>query len=156
MSEFNPELVPNYDLESEFKPYPTINAGIYTANVTEVKHNAKDNTIDWKFVLVENGGYCSDDETPVDGRPVVYRNWLPSAGDENVLTSSGKMTKRQAKINMLVDFAKKSGFDMNFNALNEALSSGSWIGTTVKLAIGQREYNGKIFDDVKNVHKIEG
>lgn len=147
-----PEISTDFNVEDEFKPEPLIPTGSYRAKATKIIFDGEQQAIVWTFCLNDNGGFMSDGETPIDGATIQYRNWLPRAGDENTLTSNGRSTKRQSKINMLKRFADEVGIDMTTpTAIINALSNQEWIGIEVELEINSREYEGKIFNDCKRV-----
>ena len=94
----------------------------------------------------------SDGNTGVDGATVQYRNWLPRPGDENELTSNGRSTKRQSKINMLQQFSNNLGINMSTpEKIITAMAEQEWIGLEADLVISTREWDGKFFNDVKKV-----
>jgi hypothetical protein len=94
----------------------------------------------------------SDNETPVNGNVVFYKNWFPKAGDESIRTKTGKMTKRQAKINMIQDFQKKMRINMNSpEAIMEGVSNAEWIGLEVIAVVEVREYEGRLSNQVKEL-----
>jgi hypothetical protein len=139
-----------FDLDAEYKAPPLIPQGTYTANVVDTVWDGEAQTIEWAFTLVDNGGVLSDGTTPVDGVMLSAKNWLPKAGDENELTKSGKMTKRQAKINMLFDFLRDMKCPEKTSVeINRALSNKEWIGKRAKLQVGVRTYEGRLFNEVK-------
>ena len=140
----------DFDLESEYKAPPLVPQGIYSANVIDTVFNAEDQTIVWTYTLVDNGGVMSDGDTSVDGVQMSSKNWLPKAGDENELTKNGKQAKRQAKINMLSEFFKDMKCPEKTAAeINKALTNKDWVGKRVKLTVGIRTYEGRLFNEVK-------
>lgn len=146
------EVESDFNVEDEYKPTPLVPVGTYHANVLNVGFNAEEQTIVWTICLEGNGGVMSDGETELDGVQLTYKNWLPKIGDENILTKSGKSTKRQAKINMLADFAKSMKIDMNTSAvIRDALLNGEWIGLSVSAQVGIREYEGRVYNEVKKL-----
>lgn len=142
----------DFNLEEDVKTDPLVPMGNYHASVTNVVFDPEKVTINWTFVLSDNGGIMSDGETPIDGATLIYRNWLPVAGDENTPTKNGRSTKRQAKINMLADFAKSLGVDLSTpGVITENLANGTYIGVEADLKISIREYQGRTFNDIKSV-----
>ena len=142
----------DFDANAEFKPTPLIPRGVYRGSSTGVKFDPETQSIIWTFCLNNNGGLMSDGETSVDGVTIEYKNWLPMIGDENELTSSGKSTKRQAKINMLKEFGDRMKIKIGTKEeIVQGLTSGEWIGLSVIMTIGTREYQGRIFNDLKDV-----
>ncbi|MBE9592753.1 MAG: hypothetical protein IMF19_04665 [Proteobacteria bacterium] len=139
----------DFDIEEEFTPIPLIAEGFYNAAITDVKFNSEDKTIDWSATLNNNGGVMSDGETPIDGSVHTYRNWLPKPGDETERTKKGTQTKRQAKINMMHDFAEGMKVTMSTpRQILEAIANSDWIGMEVQVKMGIRTWEGRIFNNV--------
>lgn len=142
----------DFSVDSEYKAEPLVPQGTYNGNVTNVAFNGEKQSINWKIALAGNDGFMSDGETPIDGAVLVYNNWLPKAGDENEMTSNGRMTKRQSKINMLKRFADGLGVDMNSpRAIAEHIQNGDWIGLEVTVKVVITEYEGQVRNEVKQV-----
>jgi len=145
----------DFNAEDEYKPMPLVPTGLYFANVTEVRIDEENQAIVWIFTFVDNGGLMSDGQTEIDGSIISMKNWLPKAGDENELTSSGKQTKRQAKINMLKQFADNMGVNMNTPAaIIEAIANQEWIGLRAKLQVTVRDYEGRVYNDVRSAKAV--
>lgn len=143
-----------YNLDEEYKPDPLIPQGNYLGSVTAVGHKAESYCITWSITLADNGGLMSDGQTPIDGGRVFARNWLPKPSDENEMTSDGRKTKRQSKINMLKDFAAALEVDMNTPAMvNESIANGDWVGIPVTVAVGISEYQGRTRNEVGKVER---
>ena len=142
----------DFDVEEEFAPTPLIAAGFYNAAVTEVKFNSEDKTIDWVFTLNNNGGVMSDGETPIDGSAHTYRNWLPKPGDEVEMTKKGNQTKRQAKINMMHDFAESMKITMsNPRQILESIANSDWIGQDAQVKMEVRTWDNRTFNNIARV-----
>lgn len=154
MTEANLDM--DFNLEEEYVVDPLIPNGTYHGSVTDVSYDSEKLCIVWQFTLSENGGEMNDGETPIDGAKVYARNWLPKPGDEDVLTPSGKSSKRQAKINMLSDFAKNMNIDMNTPAeIMTGINDAEWVGIEVSVTLDIREYEGKFSNDVRKVLAVE-
>jgi hypothetical protein len=146
------EGVDDFDVEEDYQPTPLIAEGYYNAAVTNVKFNSEDKTIDWSFTLNNNGGVMSDGETPIDGSVHMYRNWLPKPGDEEEMTKKGTQTKRQAKINMLHDFAEVMKITMTTpKQILEAIANSDWIGIEAQAKIEIRTWQGRTFNNIARV-----
>jgi hypothetical protein len=141
--------IDDFDIEEDFQPTPLIAEGYYNGAVTSVQFNSEDKTLDWSFTLSENGGVMSDGETPIDGAVLQYRNWLPKPGDENEMTKKGTQTKRQAKINMLHDFAEAMKITMTTpKQILEAIANSDWIGIESQVKVEIRTWQGRTFNGV--------
>ena len=144
----------DFDVESEYKPTPLIPKGIYEGYVTSVKYNPTDQTIDWVITLEGNDSDLTmlDNETPVNGATLGYRNFLPKPGDELEKTKTGRQTKRQAKINMMKDFADNMGVEMkNPTQILESISNADWIGLRARVTVGYRMWEGRTFNNIDKI-----
>lgn len=145
--------VEDFNTETDYKPIPLIPKGKYRGNVTKVIYNPETVTIEWTVTLAGNEErVMMDGESPVDGATLGYKNWLPKPGDENEMTSTGRQTKRQAKINMLADFGKELGIDVSTpKAILSAISNAEWIGLAVIAEVGFRTWESRTFNDLKRL-----
>ena len=81
----------DFNVEDEFKAAPLVPSGKYEGNVTGVKFDPTAMALVWEVTLIaDNDVMMSDNETPVTGNVMYYRNWLPKAGDENIRTKTGR------------------------------------------------------------------
>ena len=144
----------DFNVNDEYKAEPLIPKGSYNAVCTGVIFKPGKFCIEWDFCLHDNGGVMSDGETPVDGGHAIFRNWLPKPGDETEMTKSGKNTKRQSKINMLMDFQNALGVDMSTPAkITTALNEQHWIGVEATVDIDISEWQGRFRNDVNRCNK---
>lgn len=143
----------SFNAEEEYKIPPLIPVGTYEGYVTKVEFSPADNSLVWEVTLkAEQDVLMSDNETPVNGVTQVYKNWFPKAGDEEKRTGSGKMTKRQAKINMIKDFQDKMRINMNTpEDIIEGVTNSEWIGIEVMVTIEIREYQGRFSNQIKSM-----
>jgi hypothetical protein len=146
----------DFDVEDEFKVPPLIPAGSYEGYVTNVHFDGGDNALVWDVTLrADSDVLMSDNEMPVNGNVMLYKNWFPKAGDEAIRTKTGKMTKRQAKINMIQDFSKKMRINMNSpEAIVEAVGNAEWIGLEVLVTVEVREWEGRLSNQIKDIKAI--
>lgn len=143
------EGVDDFDVEEDYQPIPLIAESYCNGAVTDVKFNGEDKTIDWSVTLNNNGGFMSDGETPIDGSVHMYRNWLPKPGDEVERTKKGTQTKRQAKINMLHDFAEGMKITMSTpKQILEAIANSDWIGISIQAKMEIRTWEGRTFNNL--------
>jgi len=144
----------DFDVTDEYKPDPLIPKGTYHGVATGIKFIPDKYCIAWDFCLHDNGGMMNDGDTPIDGAHVIFRNWLPKPGDETEMTKTGKSTKRQSKINMLMDFQNTLEVDMSTPIkIATALGEQIWIGTEADLDVDISEYLGRFRNDVNRVNK---
>jgi hypothetical protein len=142
-----------FNLEEEFKVSPLVPNGSYEGNITDVHFDVDANAIVWEVTLIADMDvFMSDNETPVNGNVLYYRNWLPKAGDESTRTKNGKMTKRQAKINMMTEFQKKMRIDMNTpQAILDGVNNREWVGIPVIATVEVREYEQRLSNQIKDM-----
>lgn len=140
----------DFNVEDEYKIPPLVPGGRYEGFTTNVTFSAADNAIVWDVTLhADDDVMMSDNETPVDGVVLLYKNWFPKKGDDLVRTKTGKMTKRQAKINMIQEFSKKMKIDMSEpEKIREALMNAEWIGLSVIAAVEIREYQTRLSNQI--------
>lgn len=145
-------LETDFSLEDEYKPDPLAPQGTYKGHVTQVSFDQKNQAILWYATLQGNSGVMSDGATPIDGQRFVFQNWLPRIGDENIPTPSGRTNKRQAKINMLKQFADAMQINMGTPAaVAEAISTGLWLGIPVIVKLGVETYEGRTRNKIERM-----
>jgi hypothetical protein len=140
----------DFNLDTDVVEEPLIPNGNYSANVTAVTLDTEKHAIVWKLVLQGNeGSVMADGETEVDGAVVFFRNWLPKPGDDAEMTSSGKMTKRQSKLNQLAKFTKAMNLDVVTMAdIVRCIDEAEWIGKEVIASVAIREWQGSFSNEV--------
>ncbi len=144
MTDEQAQINTDFDLESEYKEDPLIPQANYLGSITGVTYNPENYGLTFIVTLADNGGYMSDGETPIDGGRVFKSVWFPRPGDESTMTSDGKKTKRQSKINMLTEFARVMDLEMNTKEqLQTAMANGDWIGIAVVVSVEISEYQGR-------------
>jgi len=156
MTELEPQegahIETDFSLEDEYKPDPLAPQGNYLGSVAGVTFEMANQAIAWRVVLADNGGVMSDGETPIDGQAFTYRNWLPRIGDENKMTASGRSTKRQAKINMMKQFADSMQINMDSpTQIMAFIESGDWVGIDVVVSLSMEEYQGRTRNSVSSM-----
>ena len=149
---FGDDIMSDFNTDEEYKPAPLVPNGKYKGNIIGVEFNGKDQTIDWKVTLDNNGGLMNDGESPIDGNQLDFRNWLPIPGDEAKPTKKGNQSTRQAKINMLTRFAQDMKIDMSTpKKIMNSIMNSEWIGLAVNVEVEIREWNGAFFNGIKNM-----
>ncbi len=146
------EGVDDFNVEEDFQPTPLIAEGYYNAAVTDVKFDSTAKAIVWSFTFNNNGGVMSDGETPIDGATLDHRNWLPRPGDDVERTKSGRQTKRQAKINMLHDFAEAMNINITTpRQILESIANSDWIGLEAQVKVEIRTWEGRPLNGIAKV-----
>ena len=146
----------DFNVQDEFKPDPLCPAGTYKGHVIQVHFDAEGQCIVWTVALQGNSGVMSDGATPIDGQRFQYRNWMPRPGDENTMTPKGRSTKRQAKINMLKQFA--DGMKVNMNGKQEiiqGITEGLWLGIPVFCKLSLETYEGRTRNNIDRMTRDE-
>lgn len=144
----------DFNLSDEYKPEPLCPGGNYRANITSVSLDMAKSKLVFKVTLEDNGSYLSDGETPLGGLVLPFNVWLPKKGDEKELTSDGRQTKRQSKINMMTRTQDDLGINMNsMAAINQAVIESEWIGLPVIASVGLDEYQGRVRNQISRLVK---
>jgi hypothetical protein len=153
-SEFSFET--DFNAAEEYKVPPLVPNGSYEGYVTDVRPKPEEQSLEWQITLrADSDVLMSDNETPVNGNVLYYKNWFPRKGDEDIRTKTGKMSKRQAKINMMQDFQKKMRVNINTPAdIMEGLQTAAWIGLEVVVTVEIREYEGRLSNQIRDIAAI--
>jgi hypothetical protein len=147
---YNPDS--DFSFSDEAKDIPLIPNGTYHGNVTSVTHDTEKKCFSWKVTLVNNGGFCTDDETAIDGASLTANWWLPKPGDESEMESSGRITKRQGKINRIQQSLKKMKITQDSIAeLDTAIDNAEFLGMEVLVKLAAKEYNSVISNEIKDM-----
>jgi len=143
----------DFNTDEDYKESPLVPDGTYHANVVAVQFNAEKYRIDWTVTLVDNGGVMTDGETEIDGTQHKFTIWLPKPGDENELTASGKMTKRQSKINSFARFVKDMKLqEKTVSAMVQCIDEADYLGVDVDCTLQTREFpEGNFFNQIQNM-----
>jgi hypothetical protein len=144
----------DFNVDDEYKPDPLVPKATYHGVVTKISFNSEQFCIIWDICLHDNDGFMNDQETPIDGSHVWFRNWLPKPGDEKKPTKSGRNNKRQSKINMLKAFSEEFEIDMSTpQKIATSLDEAEWIGIELDADIEIDEYQGRFRNTVNRVRK---
>ena len=148
------QIESDFSVSDEFKPDPLAPVGTYRGHVIQVGFDAAGQCIVWTVALQGNTGTMSDGATPIDGQRFQYRNWLPRPGDESTMTPKGRSTKRQAKINMLKQFADAMEINMNGkNEIIQGITEGLWLGIPVVCKLTLDTYEGRTRNNIDRMSR---
>jgi len=148
------QIESDFNIQDEYRPDPLAPPGTYQGNVIQVGFDPQGQAIVWTVALQGNHGSMSDGETEINGQHFQYRNWLPRAGDENIMTPKGRSTKRQAKINMLKQFADEMQVSMNSKEeIVEGISEGLWLGIPVFVKLTIETYEGRTRNNINRMSR---
>ena len=152
MAEYEADFNVNEDASEE----PLVPDGNYNGSITKAAFYEEGNNLKFYITLADNGGECTDGETPVDGATIPYTIWFPKAGDKDEKTASGRQTKFQWKVNNIKKVAEALGISMNTPAeIMESLANSEWIGIEVTCKVGTNEYLGNITNQIDNAAVVE-
>jgi hypothetical protein len=143
----------DFNLDDEAINEPLIPNDVYNGTITAVSIDPEKAALNWTVTFNNNdGAVMNDEETPVDGTSLVFTNWFPRPGDENLRTTNGKMTKRQSKINQIKRFAEEFGVNLNTpQEIAESIANSEWVGKEVIATVSSREYNGQVSNEIKRL-----
>lgn len=151
MSEFEA----NFNIEEDATEEPLVPDGTYNGSITNVKFYPEGQNLKFYITLADNGGTCTDGETPVDGATVPLTVWFPKAGDQDEMTASGRQSKHQWKVNNIKKVATRLGIQMNTpDQIMEAINNSEWVGIEVSCKVSTNEYNGNINNQVDSAEAI--
>jgi hypothetical protein len=151
MSEFEA----NFNVDEEAMDEPLVPDGTYNGSITNVKFYPEGQNLKFYITLSDNGGTCTDGETPVDGATIPLTVWFPRAGDKDEQTKSGRQSKHQWKVNNIKKVASKLGITMNTpDQIMDAIANSEWVGIEVSCKISVNEYEGNINNQVDSAEAI--
>jgi len=150
MTDENTAVEADFDLEDDYKPAPLIPTGTFSGAITGVTFEGVQ--LSFMITLNNTNSLMNDGETSVDGRVLPYNVWFPKAGDDQVLTKSGTMSKRQWKINNAKKVADILEINLNTRTtIKEAIQNGEWIGIPVNAKVDVKEYKGEISNEINDI-----
>jgi hypothetical protein len=143
----------SFDLDTDTIATPVIPQGNYRGAITSVILDTEKQSINFDVVFSGNDGcYYSDGETAVDGSKLIYKIWLPRAEDKDTLTTNGRQTKWQWKVNNLAKVSTSLRLNMKTPAaIAEAINNGDWIGTDIIAAVKLSEWNGELRNEINSL-----
>jgi len=151
MSEFEAD----FNVDEEAMDEPLVPDGTYNGSVTSVKFYPEGQNIKFYITLADNGGMCTDGETPVDGAIMPLTVWLPRSGDKDEMTKSGRQTKYQWKVNNMKKVANKLGISLNTpDQIMDAINNSEWVGIEVSCKVSTNEYEGNITNQVDSAEAL--
>jgi hypothetical protein len=146
----------NFDVEDDAVEEPLIPNGDYQGMVTDVTLDLEGAMIVWDVVITcDPEMLASDLETPINGMTVQYRNFLPKVGDENEMAKNGKVTKKQSKINMLMDFAKKMDIKLgSMKNIQQSIENKAWAGLEVLVKVYAETFEDRTRNKIKTMKRL--
>lgn len=144
-----------FDLNSEYVQDPLIPDGTYKGTITKVELKTDAGTLEFTVLLQGNEGiYCVDGVTPVDGKTSRYTVWLPVKGDELIKSQFSSLTKRQDKIRSIKKFSEKMKINMGTDKeIKQSIDSQEWLFVPVIASIKSRPYEGVLYNQVKKMER---
>jgi hypothetical protein len=150
--------IADFNLDEEYQETPLYPNGEYNGTITNVSMNTKETSMDFTVHLNNNGGFLSDGTTMIDGTTLTYYVFIPQEEDKNRMTSSGRQTSYQWKVNSMKKFFAKNfpNVPMSTKADMDA-ALGSRIlctGVNVRATVVDEEYNGVVSSKVKDLKVV--
>lgn len=161
MPEFDglpPELrssIEPFDVTKEFVPDPLVADGIYKGLIVKVELVSEGGMLNFTVQLQGNEGiYCTDKITPVDGKQSKFTLWLPRKGDEVTPSQFSALTVRQDRIRGIKKFSDKMKIDIGQEKdIKEAIEDKRWMSIPVLATIKSRLYEGEIYNQIKKMER---
>ena len=144
----------DFDIENDAVDEPLIPNGPYAGAITSAKFNEEIQLLEIFTTFAGNGGVMNDGETEIDGAVLPLKVWYPKPGDEDLMTASGKQTKKQWKINNIKKVSVALGINLNPATLLEEIESGEWIGIEVQAKVEINEYEGNTNNQINSLKRI--
>jgi len=149
------EFEADFNIDEDATEEPLVPDGTYNGSITNVKFYPEGQNMKFYITLADNGGTCTDGETPVDGATIPLTVWFPREGDKDLQTASGRQSKFQWKVNNIKKVAKKLGIEMRTpDQIAEAIANSEWIGLEVSCKISTNEYEGNFSNQVDSAEAI--
>lgn len=160
MAEFDvsPEMnlnIESFDINSEYVQDPLIPDGTFKGIVTKVELKPDTGITEFTIQLQGNEGiFCVDGVTPVDGKTSKYTVWLPVKGDELIKSQFSALTKRQDKIRSIKKFSEKMKINIGTEKdIKQAIESQEWLSIPVIVSIKSRPYEGVLYNQIKKMER---
>lgn len=153
-SELKSKIEP-FDVSKEFVPDPLVPDGTYRGIIVNVELTSESRMLNFKVQLQGNEGiYCTDKATPVDGKQSKYTVWLPVKGDEFIPSQFSALTVRQDRIRGIKKFADKMKIEIGKEQdIKEAIEDKRWMSIPVVVTIKSRVYEGEIYNQIKKMER---
>jgi len=145
----------DFDLENDATEEPLVPDGNYRGAITKVAFYEEAQNLKFYITLSDNGGECTDGQTPIDGAVIPYNVWFPRSGDKDEMTASGRQSKWQWKVNNIKKVAEALGINMqNTEAISQGIADSEWVGIEVTVKVGTNEYNNQISNQAESVEAV--
>lgn len=144
-----------FDINTEYVQDPLVPDGAYKGLVTKVELKPDMGTLDFTVQLQGNEGiFCVDGITPVDGKTSKFTLWLPIKGDELVKSQFSALTKRQDKIRSIKKFVEKMKISIGSDIdIKSAIENQTWLSIPVIASIKSRPYEGVLYNQIKKMER---
>lgn len=145
----------SFDINSEYVADPLIPDGTFKGLTTKVELKPDAGTLEFTVQLIGNEGlYCVDGITSIDGKTSKYTLWLPVKGDELVKSQFSALTKRQDKIRSIKKFSEKMKINIGTEKdIKQAIEFQEWLSIPVIVSIKSRPYEGVLYNQIKKMER---
>lgn len=144
-----------FDISKEYVPDPLVPDGVYRGIVVKVELESEGGMLNFTVQLQGNEGiFCTDKLTPVDGKQSKFTLWLPREGDSLVHSKYSALTVRQDRIRGIKKFSDKMKLEIGTeSAIKEAIEDKRWMSIPVVATIKSRLYEGEIYNQIKKMER---
>lgn len=144
-----------FDVTKEYVPDPLVADGVYRGMIVKVELLSEGSMLNFTVQLQGNEGiFCTDKLTPVDGKQSKFTLWLPRKGDELVPSPYSALTVRQDRIRGIKKFSDKTKIEIGTeNDIKEAIEDKRWMSIPVVATIKSRIYEGEIYNQIKKLER---
>ena len=150
-----PMNVEPFNVETEFVADPLVPDGTFKGLITKVELKPENGILEFTVTLEGNEGiYCSDGVTPIDGKISRYALWLPRKGDELLKSKFTALTVRQDRIRAIKKFSNKMNIIIgNDQDILLAIERHEWISIPVLASIKSRPFGGVLYNQIKKMER---
>lgn len=144
-----------FNVEEEFVADPLVPDGIFRGIITKVELKPDNGILEFTVTLEGNEGtYCSDGATPIDGKTSRYAVWLPLKGDELVKSKFSALTVRQERIRAIKKFSEKMNINIgNAQDILLAIEKHEWMSIPVLVSLKSKPYEGVLYNQIKKMER---
>ena len=139
-----------FNVETEYVADPLVPDGIFKGLITKVELIPDNGILEFTVAFEGNEGiYCTDGVTPVDGKISRYAVWLPQKGDELIKSKFSALTVRQDRIRSIKRFSDKMNITIgNIQDIVSAIERQEWLAIPVLVSIKSKPYEGILYNQI--------
>ena len=146
-----------FNVANEYVADPLMPDGTYKGIITKVELVPDLMIVKFTVELQGNEGlFCTDGVTPIDGKSGRYTLWLIKKGDELLPGKfSPALTRRQETIRSIKKFSDSMGISIGTEKdIVEAIQDQKWLSIPVFAKVKSKASEGQIYNEIKKLDRI--